>query len=200
MPVRRLRERARARHEAAIDEADERPQCKVLRQCQPKRKLALIDVDSLPHGVESETEQRAVRGVHDESERATPAAQEQHVRVVAAEDPLIERLLQSPDGRCEGTGGSGTDARRHTLPACPKGTPFIAPLDACRSLSANSSRWRRRIDIDQRKLAVGMAIAEHAVLWPLVAVVDRKLVTSPRAFAQATYRHALFGLVLGRLA
>jgi hypothetical protein len=59
---------------------------------------------------------------------------------------------------------------------------------------------RQRLNIDQRKLAVGMAIAEHAVLWPLIAVVDRKLVSSPRAFAQATYRHALFGFVLGRLA
>jgi hypothetical protein len=45
-----------------------------------------------------------------------------------------------------------------------------------------------------------MAIGEHTVLWPLIAVVDRKLVTSPRAFAQATYRHALFGFILGRLA
>jgi hypothetical protein len=59
---------------------------------------------------------------------------------------------------------------------------------------------RRRVDFDQRRLALGMAVAEHAVLWPLVGVVDRKLVTSPRAYAQATYRHALFGLVLGRLA
>ncbi|HEY8627739.1 MAG TPA: hypothetical protein VIL56_05455 [Gaiellaceae bacterium] len=59
---------------------------------------------------------------------------------------------------------------------------------------------RRRIHVDERRLALGMAIAEHAVLWPLIGVVDRKLVTSPRAYAQATYRHALFGLVLGRLA
>lgn len=59
---------------------------------------------------------------------------------------------------------------------------------------------RRRIDVDHRKLALGMAIAEHAVLWPLVGVVDRKLVTTPRAYAQATYRHAVFGFVLGRLA
>jgi hypothetical protein len=59
---------------------------------------------------------------------------------------------------------------------------------------------RQRLDVDERKLAVGMAIAEHSVLWPLISVVDRKLVTSPRAYAQATYRHALFGFVLGRLA
>jgi hypothetical protein len=37
-------------------------------------------------------------------------------------------------------------------------------------------------------------------LWPFISLVDRDLVTSPRAFAQATYRHALFGFVLGRLA
>ena len=59
---------------------------------------------------------------------------------------------------------------------------------------------RQRVDLDQRRLALVMAIAEHAVLWPSLGIVDRKLVTSPRAYAQATYRHALFGLVLGRLA
>jgi hypothetical protein len=63
-----------------------------------------------------------------------------------------------------------------------------------------------------RQLAVGLALAEHTALFPLFAVVDRVhpasgergvprgLVTSPRAFAQSAYRHALFGLVLGRLA
>jgi hypothetical protein len=59
---------------------------------------------------------------------------------------------------------------------------------------------RQRVDVDQRKLALGLALAEHLALWPFISLVDRSLVTSPRAFAQATYRHALFGLVLGRLA
>jgi hypothetical protein len=59
---------------------------------------------------------------------------------------------------------------------------------------------RRRVDVDQRKLALALAIGEHLALWPFISLVDRSLVTSPRAFAQATYRHALFGLVLGRLA
>jgi hypothetical protein len=45
-----------------------------------------------------------------------------------------------------------------------------------------------------------LALGEHVVLWPFISLVDRKLVTSPRAFAQATYRHTLFGLLLGRLA
>jgi hypothetical protein len=52
------------------------------------------------------------------------------------------------------------------------------------------------------------ALLEHVVLWPLGAVTDRfhparkelpKLVTSRRAFAQSTWRHLLFGLVLGEL-
>jgi len=59
---------------------------------------------------------------------------------------------------------------------------------------------RRRIPIEQRRLALGSALVEHTVLWPLVALFDRELATSPRAFAQGLYRHALFGLVLGRLA
>jgi hypothetical protein len=59
---------------------------------------------------------------------------------------------------------------------------------------------RQRVDLDQRRLAIGLALAEHMALWPLVVVVDRGLLTSPRAFAQATYRHTLFGILLGRLA
>ena len=59
---------------------------------------------------------------------------------------------------------------------------------------------RQRIDVDERRLALALALGEHAALWPFISLVDRRLVTSPRAFAQATYRHALFGLVLGRLA
>ena len=59
---------------------------------------------------------------------------------------------------------------------------------------------RQRVDVDQHRLALALATGEHLALWPFISLVDRSLVTSPRAFAQATYRHALFGLVLGRLA
>ena len=50
------------------------------------------------------------------------------------------------------------------------------------------------------------ALAEHVVLWPLGRLVDRyhpargdltPLTGNRRAFAQAAWRHALFGLVLG---
>ena len=70
---------------------------------------------------------------------------------------------------------------------------------------------RRRFRVDPGKLALGMAMAEHVALYPLTYFVDRlhpargepgvpMLLTNSRAFAQATWRHALFGTVLGRLA
>jgi hypothetical protein len=68
----------------------------------------------------------------------------------------------------------------------------------------------RRLAVDKRRLALGMAMAEHVVLYPLSYLVDRyhpargeagipPLLTSGRAFVQATLRHALFGVLLGRL-
>jgi hypothetical protein len=59
---------------------------------------------------------------------------------------------------------------------------------------------RERVDLDQRHLALTLALAEHVAVYPFIGLVDRKLLTSPRAFAQATYRHTLFGVILGRLA
>jgi hypothetical protein len=58
---------------------------------------------------------------------------------------------------------------------------------------------RGRTHAGPRRLALTLALAEHAALWPLVGLLDRDLVRNPRAFAQGTYRHALFGLVLGSL-
>jgi hypothetical protein len=70
---------------------------------------------------------------------------------------------------------------------------------------------RRRVPIEPRRLALGMALAEHMALYPLGYFVDRyhpargeegvpPLLTNPRAFAQATVRHAVFGALLARLA
>ena len=69
---------------------------------------------------------------------------------------------------------------------------------------------RRRLPVPKRRLALGMALAEHVVLYPLSYFVDRfhpargedgipPLLTNARAFGQATARHALFGVVLGWL-
>jgi hypothetical protein len=59
---------------------------------------------------------------------------------------------------------------------------------------------RKRTSIDQRRLAVALAVAEHTVLWPLLGLLAPDVAKSRRAFAQGVYRHALFGYVLGRLA
>lgn len=70
---------------------------------------------------------------------------------------------------------------------------------------------RRVTRLPARRLAVGMALAEHLTLYPLGYFVDRyhprrgepgipPLLTNGRAFAQATFRHALFGVLLGRWA
>ena len=69
---------------------------------------------------------------------------------------------------------------------------------------------RHRARVDHRKLAVAAAVGEHLTLYPLCYLIDRyhpargepgtpPLFTNPRAFAQATWRHALFGWTLGRL-
>ncbi len=53
-----------------------------------------------------------------------------------------------------------------------------------------------------------LALTEHVTLWPLVALTDRyhpareelpKLGGNRRAFAQAAWRHALFGFIVGEL-
>lgn len=69
---------------------------------------------------------------------------------------------------------------------------------------------RRRSSVPPRRLALRLALAEHLALFPLGYVVDRKHpargepglapLLSRRGFAQATMRHALFGVLLGALA
>jgi hypothetical protein len=69
---------------------------------------------------------------------------------------------------------------------------------------------RRRTGLPKRRLALGLALGEHVGLYPLAAFVDRyhpargevgipPLLRNRRAFAQGAARHALFGVVLGRL-
>lgn len=70
---------------------------------------------------------------------------------------------------------------------------------------------RRRLRANSRRLALGLALAEHLTLYPLCYFIDRyhpargkpgipPLLENSRAFAQATWRHAVFGTVVGRLA
>jgi hypothetical protein len=69
----------------------------------------------------------------------------------------------------------------------------------------------RRVGGSRRRNALAFAMAEHLALYPLTLLTDRfhpargepdlpPLARSGKAFAQATFRHALFGVVLGALA
>jgi hypothetical protein len=145
MAIGLLSERSRAREQLAVDEGDQRKQRNVLDEREAERKPPLINVEPSADAVESETEERAVRRMHNEPELAVAAAEGLDVRVVAAEETLVERLLQSPDRRRHGAGECGTKTMGHTLPACPKETRFIAPHVGCRCSSASRSRSRRRI-------------------------------------------------------
>ena len=71
-------------------------------------------------------------------------------------------------------------------------------------------RHATRPSFTPARLALGMALAEHLAVYPLGWFVDHyhpargeegipPLLTNPRAFLQATWRHVVFGVVLGRL-
>jgi len=91
----------------------------------------------------------------------------------------------------------------------PMGLAIHAVNGAIFGLAFNEAR--PRTSVEPRRLALSMALAEHVALYPLTYFVDRyhpargeagvpPLLTNPRAFGQATVRHAIFGLLLGRWA
>ncbi len=125
--------------------------------------------------------------------------------VWAAQEPLDQRLLGCDYSDVAVLGKGVTRGPRWRA----VGLAIHAVNGAAFGLAFHEGR--RRLPIEQRKLAVGMALAEHLALYPLCYFVDRyhpargepgvpPLLTNGRAFAQATWRHALFGAVLGRLA
>jgi hypothetical protein len=69
---------------------------------------------------------------------------------------------------------------------------------------------RERVRVEPRRLALTMALVEHVALFPTGYLVDRyhpargesglAALWSAPAFRQATLRHTVFGVVLGRLA
>ena len=118
-------------------------------------------------------------------------------------EPLDERLFRSEyrDVALLGklvTGGRGWKPAGFLLHAA-NGALFGVGFDAI----------RRRTSLPPRRLAVALALSENVVLYPLALLADRKHprrgekhlppLATPRVFAQETFRHALFGLVLGSL-
>ena len=129
--------------------------------------------------------------------------------------------------RCGGRGGMGGPAaarppcvrrrlRRHGA-ARPLGRAVGRAVAARRRRAAPRQRRGVRRGLRQRRALAARArrccagrsagLAEHLATWPGTAVLDRvhparsdlpQLWGSGRAFAQATWRHVLFGFVLGR--
>jgi hypothetical protein len=126
--------------------------------------------------------------------------------VWALQEPLDQKLLRCDYSDVALLGKAVTRGGRGWRPA---GLAFHTLNGALFGLAFQEARGV--LPTDPRKLALGMAIAEHIVVYPLCYFDDRyhpargetgipRLLTNPRAFAQATWRHALFGAVLGRLA
>ena len=125
--------------------------------------------------------------------------------VWALQEPLDRRIL-----RCDYSDvailGKAVTAGPHWRPA---GLALHVANGALFGLAYHEARARR--PAEPRRLALAMALGEHVALYPLTGLVDRyhprrgtsgipPLLTNGRAFVQATWRHALFGAVLGRLA
>ena len=91
----------------------------------------------------------------------------------------------------------------------PVGLAFHAANGAVAGIAFDEAN--RRLGGSTTRNAIGFALAEHLVLYPLTALTDRfhpargdrdlpPLAGSTRGFAQATFRHLLFGIGLALLA
>jgi len=125
--------------------------------------------------------------------------------VWALQEPLDQRVFQSDYSDIAILGKAVTRGPRWR----PAGFALHAVNGAVFGLAFEEAR--RRLPVGPRKLALGMSLAEHVALYPVTYLVDRyhpargqpgipPLIENGRAFAQATWRHAVFGAVLGRLA
>jgi hypothetical protein len=122
----------------------------------------------------------------------------------AAVEPLDQRVLRCDYSDVALLGKAVTRSRWWR----PAGLAMHAANGAAFGLALREAQ--RKTGWSNRRLALGAALVEHVTLYPLNVAVDRfhpargqrglpPLATNKRAFAQATFRHALFGVVLGRL-
>jgi hypothetical protein len=120
--------------------------------------------------------------------------------VWAAAEPIDRRLLRNDYSDVALLGKAVTRSRAWPV----VGLAMHAANGAVFGLAYHELHRRRHVS------AVGLALTEHLALFPLGWFVDRRhpargqagvrRVFGMRAFAQATWRHFLFGGVLGRLA
>jgi len=125
--------------------------------------------------------------------------------VWALQEPLDQRVLRCDYSDVAILGKAATPGRRWW----PVGLALHVANGALFGLAYHEARRLR--PARPQRLALAMALGEHVVLYPLTYVVDNyhprrgargipPLLRTRRAFAQATWRHLVFGAVLGRLA
>jgi hypothetical protein len=123
--------------------------------------------------------------------------------VWAVQQPIDKRLFRFPFDDVELLGKAVTRGRRWRA----VGTAMhLANGAAFGAVYANLAPRARRLPAWGRGPVA--ALGEHVASWPATALTDRfhparaelpRLRRSRRAFAQATWRHLLFGVLLGEL-
>ncbi len=122
--------------------------------------------------------------------------------VWAAQQPLDKRAFGTSIDDVELLGKAVTSGRAWPLP----GVALHVQNGA--AFGAMYAQLRRFLPGPAPVVGLGAAMVEHLATWTLVGVVDRfhprraelpQLKGDRRAFWQATWRHAVFGLVLGEL-
>lgn len=122
--------------------------------------------------------------------------------VWAAQQPLDQKVFGVPYDDCELLGTAVTRGPA----ALPLGWAMHAANGA--AFGALYATFAPRVPLPSWARGPAAGLAEHLVTWPGTMLVARvhpaggrfpKLWGSGAAFAQATWRHALFGFVLGEL-
>jgi len=122
--------------------------------------------------------------------------------VWAAQQPIDKRVFGSRYDDVELLGKAVTKGDGWPVPG------LLLHLQNGASLGASYAQLRRFLPGPPLVQGLGVALAEHFALWPLVAITDRyhprrrelpELKGNQRAFWQAFYRHALYGVVLATL-
>jgi hypothetical protein len=106
------------------------------------------------------------------------------------QQPLDEKIFEWPHDDAELLARlTGTDLTTGTLLHVANGAVF----------GALYARVAPALPVPVRLRGPVAGLLEHLATWPLTALVAPDLTSSPRAFAQSTWRHLLFGFVLGEL-
>ena len=122
--------------------------------------------------------------------------------VMTLEQPLDKRLFDSRYDDVEILGKLVWRGERWR----PVG--FVLHVQNGAILGAAYARLKPAIPGSAFRRGLQVGLLEHLATWPMTVLVDRhhparkelpKLADNPRAFGQATIRHAVFGVVLGLL-